>query len=176
MDLSLIGRNRILSISDALLNINSENGFVIPDNSRQSKIFAKITNLPTKLHLNLHLTFEQVMPCSFQNGTIEIIFQIQHYSIHASANYNGLSHREGYVEGDYIDDGDIYDCCKAPNVFTKEVFETVTYRGKKSRVETKQGTCIVFENNRSNHGLKKLTDQNKDDIIDKRGVLNLFLP
>ena len=58
--------------------------------------------------------------------------------------------------------------------YLQEIFEIVTYRGKKSRVEIKPGTCIVFKSNRANHGLETVTDPKKNDIIDKRDVLNLF--
>ena len=109
------------------------------------------------------------------NRTIGIILQIQYYSIYANASYTGASHREGYVEGAYID-GDSYYFYETPIVSTKAIFEIVTYRGKKTRVEIKQGTCIVFENNTVHYRLKALTDENKDDIIVKSGVLRFFLP
>ena len=137
-----------------------------------------------KLYPNSYLTFakifdefitsrKQVIPCSLQNGTNEIIFQIECYSVHANASYNGLFHTQGYVEREYIDSGGIYYFIKHP------MFKIERYRRKKRRVAIgiKQGTCtcIVFENNGVNSGLKTMTDENKDGIGDKRGVLTCFL-
>ena len=152
------------------------------DNNVQSKISGAISNSPVKLYPNLYLLFakvfekfislfEQVIPCSLQNHTIEILFQIQYYSIQANANYNCPFHGKEYVDGEYIDAGGIDHFYKIPNASTRDIFEIATYREKKSRVEIEKGTCIVFENNidRVNHRLKtvQLTDENNDGIIGK---------
>ena len=145
------------------------------DNNRQRKILGEIHNVPMKLYPNLYLMFakifgkffllfEQLISCSLQDDMIEIMLQIQYHFIHVNASCNGSSQREGYVEGEYMDAGGICQFYKTSNVFTKDVFEIVTHRQKKSRVE-KNGV---------NHGLKTLTNENKDDIIGKRGVLNVF--
>ena len=190
--------NCILNILDPLLNMNSQNGFMIPtlvkiNDKGKSKILHDINNLPMKLYHNLYNIlskilnqfiplFEQLLSCYFKNCVIDVIFQIQYYFIHPNTIYNGPFHREGYKTGEYIDAGGIYYFYKTPNVFKKDIFEIESKNGSQlqggnnNQVEIKQGTCIVFENNIINHRLKTLVNDNQDGIIGKRGVLNFFLP
>ena len=100
---SFISGNRILNI--LYLYMNCGNGLVTIDNNRQSKMQDEINNLRMKLYPHLYLIFDKLIPlfgqlisCWLQNHTIEIIFQIQYYSVDANASYNGLFHREGYVK------------------------------------------------------------------------------
>ena len=188
------GGNYILNILDPLLNMNLENGFMIPtlvmiNDKKESKILHDINNLPMKLYPNFYNIlskifdqfiplFEQLLSCYLKNCIIDVIFQIQYYFIHPNTSYDGLYHREGYKDGEYIDAGGIYYFYKTPNVFKQDIFEIESTKGSRAnnQVEIKQGTCIVFENNIINHRLKTLVNENKNGIIGKRGVLNFFLP
>ena len=176
---SVISENCFLNILNPLLNTNSENGFMTPYNNKQSEILGEINNLPMKLYPNLFLImaqifdkfiplFEQVIPCSVHNCITQVIFQIQYYFVDVNTSYGGSLHGAGYVEGEYIDGGGIHVFYKTLNVFTQDVYEIMTDPGKKSQIKIKQGRCIIFENSGVNHGLKTLTDKNKDDSIGKR--------
>eukprot|EP01084_Bolivina_argentea_P262795 444561_1 len=184
-------------IIDGLLN-NIKHKYWIPtlikiDKDYNCKIISEILNLSILKYGNVYKyiehifskmikQFEWILKCKLNNKVIQVVIELQHYTISGNTIFKGNFHREGLKYLESIAAGGIWYLNKSKNVFKSDKLEIEANGyivcGGSSKdsysVDINVNDNIIFNNNIIIHRLMELN--NNSNKIGKRSHILFMLP